>query len=144
MALHIFTKAIVEDKEFEISNYGDMSRDFTYVDDIVESVKRLIPLPPKPNNPKFDPKKPNPSISSAPYQLFNVGNNNPVELMHMIETLEKALGKVAVKNFMPIQPGDVPATWANVDALISDVGFSPATSIEDGIGRFVEWYKGYY
>ncbi len=87
---------------------------------------------------------PDPGTSAAPYRVYNIGNNNPVELMHLIETLEKSLGKVAVKNYMPIQPGDVPATWADVDALSNDVGFRPATSIEDGVERFVEWYKGYY
>ena len=102
--------------DVEVFNYGDMSRDFTYVDDIVESVKRLVPLPPKPNNPKFDPKKPNPSISSAPYQLFNVGNNSPVALMDYVHAVEKALGKKGKIVYKPIQPGDVSATYANVES----------------------------
>jgi UDP-glucuronate 4-epimerase len=140
MALHIFTKAIVEDKEFEVFNYGDMSRDFTYVDDIVESVKRLVPLPPKPNNPKFDPKKPNPSISSAPYQLFNVGNNSPVALMDYVHAVEKALGKKGKIVYKPIQPGDVAATYANVKSLFDYIDFKPSTNIEEGIKAFVEKY----
>ena len=132
MALHIFTKAIVEDKEFEVFNYGDMSRDFTYVDDIVESVKRLIRIPPKSNNPKFDPKKPNPSISSAPYQLFNVGNNSPVALMDYVHAVEKALGKKGKIVYKPIQPGDVAATYANVESLFDYIDFKPSTTIEEG------------
>ena len=140
MALHIFTKAIVEDKEFEVFNYGNMSRDFTYVDDIVESVKRLIPIPPKPNNPKFDPKKPNPSISSAPYQLFNVGNNSPVALMDYVHAVEKALGKKGKIVYKPMQPGDVAATYANVESLFDYIDFKPSTSIEEGIKAFVDKY----
>jgi len=140
MALHIFTKAIVEDKEFEVFNYGDMSRDFTYVDDIVESVMRLIPKPPKENNPKFDPKKPNPSISSAPYQLFNIGNNSPVALMDYVHAVEKALGKKGKIVYKPIQPGDVSATYANVESLFDYINFKPSTNIEDGIKAFVDKY----
>lgn len=140
MALHIFTKAIVEDKEFEVFNHGNMSRDFTYVDDIVESVKRLIPLPPKPNNPEFDPKKPNPSISSAPYQLFNVGNNNPVALMDYVAAVEKALGKKGKIVYKPLQPGDVPSTYANVESLFDYIDFKPSTNVEDGIQAFVDRY----
>ena len=140
MALHIFTKAIVEDKEFEVFNHGDMSRDFTYVDDIVESVKRLIPKPPKPNNPQFNPKKPKPSISSAPYQLFNIGNNSPVALMDYVHAVEKALGKKGKIVFKPMQPGDVSATYANVESLYDYIDFKPSTNIEDGIKVFVDKY----
>jgi UDP-glucuronate 4-epimerase len=140
MALHIFTKAMVEDKEFEVFNFGKMSRDFTYVADIVESVKRLIPKPPKPNNPKFDPKKPNPSMSSAPYQLFNIGNNSPVELMDYVHAVEKALGKKGKIIFKPMQPGDVSATYANVESLFDYINFKPSTSIEEGIKAFVDKY----
>ena len=140
MALHIFTKAMVEDREFEVFNFGKMSRDFTYVGDIVESVKRLIPLPPKPNNPNFDPKNPNPAISSAPYQLFNVGNNSPVELMDYVHAVEKALGKKGKIIFKEIQPGDVPSTYADVQSLYDYIDFKPSTSIEDGIQAFVDKY----
>jgi UDP-glucuronate 4-epimerase len=140
MALHIFTKAIVEDKEFEVFNFGNMSRDFTYVDDIVESVKRLIPKPPKPNNPHFDPKKPDPSISSAPYQLFNIGNNSPVALMDYVHAVEKALGKKGKIVYKPMQPGDVSATYANVESLYDYIDFKPSTNIEDGIKVFVDRY----
>ena len=140
MALHIFTKAMVEDREFEVFNFGNMSRDFTYVADIVESVKRLLPLPPKPNNPDFDPKKPNPAISSAPYQLFNIGNNSPVALMDYVHAIEKALGKKGKIVFKEIQPGDVPSTYADVQSLFDYTGFKPSTSIEDGIKAFVDKY----
>lgn len=140
MALHIFTKAMVEDKEFEVFNHGNMSRDFTYVDDIVESVKRLIPKPPKSNNPKFNPKLPNPSISSAPYQLFNVGNNSPVALMDYVHAVEKALGKKGKIVYKPMQPGDVSATYANVESLFDYINFKPSTNIIDGIQAFVDRY----
>jgi len=140
MALHIFTKAMVEDREFEVFNFGNMSRDFTYVADIVESVKRLLPLPPKPNNPDFDPKNPNPAISSAPYQLFNIGNNSPVALMDYVHAIEKALGKKGKIVFKEIQPGDVPSTYADVQSLFDYTGFKPSTSIEDGIKAFVDKY----
>lgn len=140
MALHIFTKAIVEEKEFEVFNYGKMSRDFTYVLDIVESVKRLIPLAPKPDNPNFDPKKPNPAISSAPYQLFNIGNNSPVALMDFIQAIEKALNKKGKIIYKEMQPGDVQATYADVQSLFDYINFKPSTSIEDGIQAFVDKY----
>lgn len=140
MALHIFTKAIVEDKEFEVFNFGNMSRDFTYVADIVESIKRLIPKPPQKNNPNFHADKPVPSISSAPYQIFNVGNNNPVALMDYVHAVEKALGKKGKIVFKPIQPGDVPKTYADVQSLFDYIDFKPATTIEIGIKAFVEKY----
>ena len=140
MALHIFTKAIVEDKEFEVFNYGKMSRDFTYVLDIVESVKRLIPLPPKPNNPDFDPKNPNPAISSAPYQLFNIGNNSPVALMDFIQAIEKALNKKGKIIYKEMQPGDVQTTYADVQNLFDYINFKPSTTIEEGIQAFVDKY----
>ena len=140
MALHIFTKAIVEDKEFEVFNFGKMSRDFTYVDDIVESVKRLIPLPPKANNPDFDPKHPDPSISSAPYQLFNVGNNSPVSLMDYVHAVEEALGKKGKIVYKEIQPGDVPSTYADVQSLYDYIDFKPSTTIKEGIKAFVDRY----
>ncbi len=140
MALHIFTKAIVEDKEFEVFNHGNMSRDFTYVDDIVESIKRLIPLAPKKNNPNFNPEKPNPSMSSAPYQLFNIGNNSPVALMDYVNAVEKALGKKGKIIYKPLQPGDVTRTYADVKSLFDYIDFKPATKVEDGIRIFVEKY----
>ncbi len=140
MALHIFAKAIVEDQEFEVFNYGDMSRDFTYVADIVESVKRLIPKPPKPDNPNFNPEKPVPSISSAPYQLFNVGNNSPVALMDYVHAVEKALGKKGKIVFKPMQPGDVSATYADVQNLFDYINFKPQTGIEEGIQAFVDQF----
>ncbi len=140
MALHIFTKAIVEEKEFEVYNYGKMSRDFTYVDDIVESMRRLLVLPPQKNNPKFNPKKPDPSISSAPYQIFNIGNNSPVELMDYIKAIEKALGKKGKIILKPIQPGDVPATYADVQSLFDYINFKPATDFELGVKSFVDTF----
>jgi UDP-glucuronate 4-epimerase len=140
MALHIFTKAIVEDKEFEVFNFGKMSRDFTYVADIVESVKRLIPLPPKANNPDFDPKHPNPSISSAPYQIFNVGNNSPVALMDYVQAVEEALGKKGKIVYKELQPGDVPSTYADVQSLYDYIDFKPSTTIKEGIKAFVDRY----
>lgn len=140
MALHLFTKAIVEDKEFEVFNNGDMSRDFTYVEDIVESVKRLIPLAPKENNPKFDSKKPIPSKSSKPYQLFNIGNNSPVALMDFVAAVENALGKKGKVKFKPMQPGDVKSTYANVESLFDYINFKPATNLEQGVQAFVDKY----
>jgi UDP-glucuronate 4-epimerase len=143
MAYFLFTKAILEGKPIDVFNYGKMQRDFTYIDDIVEGVIRVmdnIPLP----NPDWDGKVPDPSTSYAPYKIYNIGNNNPVELMKYIETLEDCLGKKAEKNLLPIQAGDVPATYADVDDLVKDVGFKPSTSIDEGIRKFVEWYKGYY
>lgn len=140
MALHIFTKAIIEDKEFEVFNNGNMSRDFTYVGDIVESIKRLLPLAPKSNNPEFNPKKPTSSKSTKPYQLFNVGNNSPVALMDFIKAIEKTLGKKGKMIFKPMQPGDVQSTYANVESLFNYINFKPETSLEDGINAFVKKY----
>tara|TARA_B100000519_G_C14241188_1_gene437404 strand:- start:1040 stop:2173 length:1134 start_codon:yes stop_codon:yes gene_type:complete len=143
MALFLFTKAILEGKPINVFNEGRMRRDFTYIDDIVEGVDRCISTVAQPN-PDWNSAKPDPATSSAPYRVFNIGNNNPVELMYMIETIEKALGKTAEKNMLPMQDGDVPATYADVDALTDAVGFKPATSIETGIGNFVEWYRSFY
>ena len=143
MALFLFTKAILEGKPIDVFNYGKMQRDFTYIDDIVEGVIRVADNIPQPDL-KWSGDKPDPSRSRAPYRIYNIGNNNPVELMKFIEVLEKTLGKKAEKNLLPIQLGDVPATYANVDDLIRDVGFKPATSIENGIKWFVEWYKNYF
>lgn len=143
MALFLFTKAILEGKPIDVFNYGKMQRDFTYIDDIVEGVIRVADNIPQADL-KWSGDKPDPGTSRAPYRIYNIGNNNPVELMRFIEVLEKALGKEAAKNLLPLQLGDVPATYADVDDLIRDVGFKPATSIEDGIKRFVEWYKDYF
>lgn len=143
MALFLFTKAILEGRPIDVFNYGKMQRDFTYIDDIVEGVIRVADKIPQPDL-KWSGDKPDPGASRAPYRIYNIGNNNPVELMKFIEVLEKALGKEAAKNLLPIQLGDVPATYADVDDLIRDVGFKPATSIENGIKRFVEWYKDYF
>ncbi len=141
MALHIFTKAIIEDKEFEVFNHGNMSRDFTYVADIVESIKRLIPKPPQKNNPDFNPKNPTPSKSTAAYQIFNVGNNAPVALMDYVHAVEDALGKKGKIVYKPMQPGDVSATYANVQSLFDYIDFKPSTHIKEGIKAFVDKYK---
>ncbi len=143
MALFKFTKGILEDQPIDIYNSGKMQRDFTYIDDIVEGVIRVIDKIPQPN-PNWSGDNPDPCTSPAPYQLYNIGNNNPVELMHYIETLEKALGKKAKKNLLPMQAGDVAATYADVDDLERDVGFKPQTSVEEGIERFVKWYIDYH
>lgn len=143
MALFLFTKAILEDKPIDVFNHGKMMRDFTYIDDIVEGVVRVMDKIPEPNS-NWNGNDPDSATSYAPYKLYNIGNNNPVALLRFIEVLEDCLGRKAKKNLMPIQPGDVPATYADVDDLISDVGFKPQTSIEDGIKRFVRWYKEYY
>jgi len=143
MAYFSFTKAISEGKTIDVYNHGNMKRDFTYIDDIVEGVLRVTDTIPS-GNPAWSGQHPDPSFSLAPYRIYNIGNNNPVQLMHMIETLEKNLGKTANKNFLPMQPGDVLATFADVDDLMNDVGFKPSTTIEAGIEKFVEWYKSYY
>jgi len=143
MALFLFTKAILEGKPIDVFNYGKMQRDFTYIDDIVEGVIRVLDRVPSPN-PEWSGNSPDPSTSYAPYKLYNIGNHNPVELMDFIGVLENCLGRKAEKNLLPIQAGDVPATYADVDDLIRDVGFKPSTSIETGIKNFVDWYREYY
>jgi len=143
MALFLFTKAILEGKPIDVFNYGEMRRDFTYVDDIVEGVIRVIDNPPI-GNPEWSGKNPDPGSSKGPYKIYNIGNNNPVKLMDFIEAIENALGKKAEKNMLPIQPGDVPATYADVTDLIEDLGYKPTTSIEEGIGKFVEWYLEFF
>ena len=143
MALFLFTRAILENKPIDVFNHGKMKRDFTYVDDIVEGIVRLIDNVPKPN-PGWNGDEPDSATSYAPYKLYNIGNNNPVELMTFIEVLEDCLGVKAVKNLLPLQPGDVPATYADINDLTRDVGFKPSTPIEDGIKKFVEWYREYY
>lgn len=143
MALFIFTKAILAGQPIDVFNYGKMKRDFTYIDDIVEGVIRVVDRVAEPN-PNWSGKAPDPATSYAPYKVFNIGNNQPVELMQFIETLENCLGIKAKKNLLPIQPGDVLATYADVDALVQEVGFQPNTSLEVGIERFVNWYRSYY
>ena len=143
MALFLFTKAIIEGKPIDVYNHGKMKRDFTYVDDIVEGIVRLIPHSPKPNK-NWNGDNPDPATSFAPYKIYNIGNNQPVELMKFIETIEHHIGLEAEKNFMEIQMGDVPATFADVDDLMNDVGFKPNTSISKGIEQFIKWYKDYY
>ncbi|NLX54978.1 MAG: NAD-dependent epimerase [Planctomycetaceae bacterium] len=143
MALYLFTKAILADQPIDVFNQGKMQRDFTYIDDIVEGVVRVADRTPVPNA-DWSAAHPDPGTSRAPYKIYNIGNNQPVELQHFIATLERVLGKQARKNLLPMQPGDVPATYADVDDLIRDVGFRPATSIEQGIQRFVDWYRDYH
>ena len=143
MALYLFTKAIVEGRPIKVFNHGKMRRDFTYIDDIVEGVMRVMDHGPQPN-PAWSGANPDPGTSSCPYKIYNIGNNQPVELMHFIATLENCLGRAAKKEMAPMQPGDVPETYADVDDLERDVGFRPRTPIEEGISRFVEWYCAYY
>jgi len=143
MALFLFTKAILEGKPIDVYNHGKMKRDFTYVDDIVESIGRLIPRPPKPNE-EWSGFSSDPATSFAPYKVYNIGNNKPVELLRFIEIVEEKTQKKAVKNFMPIQDGDVPETFADVDDLMRDVDFKPETPIEEGVGKFVDWFREYY
>lgn len=143
MAMFLFTKAILEGRPIDVFNHGQMRRDFTYIDDIVEGVVRTSDHVATPH-PDWNSDDPDPATSNVPYRLYNIGNNNPVELMQLIETLERALGRVAEKRMLDIQPGDVPATYANVDALVQDVGFAPKTPIETGVRNFVAWYREYY
>ena len=143
MAYFLFTRAILEGRTIDVFNYGKMQRDFTYIDDIVEGVIRVVGHMPVPD-PLWRGDAPDSATSFAPYRLYNIGNNSPVELIRFIEVLEECLGKKAKKNLMPMQPGDVTATFADVDDLIKDIGFRPATTIEDGLRRFVDWYNGYY
>jgi UDP-glucuronate 4-epimerase len=143
MAYFKFVKAITEGKPIDVYNFGKMKRDFTYIDDVIEGVIRVMYQPPQ-GNPKVSANSPDALISTAPYKLYNIGNNSPVELMTFIEIIEKTLGKTTQKNLLPIQPGDVLSTYADVDDLTKDVGFKPTTPIEQGISRFVQWYQTYY
>jgi UDP-glucuronate 4-epimerase len=143
MALFLFTKAMIEGKPIEVFNEGRMQRDFTYVDDIVEGVMRVIDRPATPD-PRFDPKHPDPARSWAPFRVFNIGNQGPVELMAFIGAIEKALGVEADKRMRPMQPGDVPATYADVSELTEWTDFKPGTPIDSGVARFVEWYRSYF
>lgn len=143
MAYFLFTKAIIEGKPIDVFNYGKMKRDFTYIDDITEGIVRVMDKIPEPNR-NWSGNNPDSATSYAPYKLYNIGNNNPVELMRFIEVLEVLIGTKAKKNLLPLQPGDVPATFADVDDLVKDAGFKPSTTIEAGLERFVAWYKDYY
>lgn len=143
MALFKFTKAVVNDETIDVYNHGKMMRDFTYVDDIVEAISRLIKKPARPN-PDWSGDNPDPSSSYAPYKIYNIGNNSPVRLMEFVEAIENKLGKPAKKNYMDLQPGDVPETYANVDDLYRDIDFKPQTSIQDGVNKFIDWYVEYY
>ncbi len=143
MALFLFTKAILEGKPIDVFNYGKMKRDFTYIDDIIEGVVRTIGKIPEPDS-NWNGNNPDSATSYAPYKLYNIGNNNSVELMEFIKVLEDCLGKEAKKNLLPMQLGDVPATYADVDDLTKSVGFKPSTPIKEGIKLFVDWYQGYY
>ncbi|WJS82359.1 NAD-dependent epimerase [Tetragenococcus halophilus] len=143
MALFKFTKAIINDEAIDVYNHGKMLRDFTYVDDIVEAISRLVNKPATPN-PEWTGADPDPSSSSAPYKIYNIGNNSPVRLMEFVEAIENKLGKVAKKNYMDLQPGDVPETYANVDDLYRDIEFKPQTTIQDGVDKFIDWYLEYY
>jgi len=143
MAYFSFTRTILEGRPIDVYNYGKMQRDFTYIDDIVEGVVRVMDKIPG-GDPDWSGAHPDPGTSYAPFKIYNIGNNNPVELLHFIAVLEDCLGKKAEKNLLPMQAGDVPATYADVDDLMRDVGFQPATSIEEGLRRFVAWHREYY
>jgi UDP-glucuronate 4-epimerase len=143
MALFLFTRNILEGKPIDVFNHGHHRRDFTYVDDIAEGVVRVAERPPPPD-PKWNSDAPDPASSFAPFRIYNIGNNRPVELMRYIEVIEECLGKKAQKNFLPLQPGDVPETCADIDDLVRDVGYRPATPVEVGVKNFVDWFCGYY
>lgn len=143
MAYFKFTKAILAEQPIDVYNHGKMQRDFTYIDDIIDGVVKILDRVPEPNL-KWLSDAPDPSSSPAPYRIYNIGNNQPVELMYFINTLEKALGKTAKMRMLPMQPGDVTATYADIHDLEREVGFKPRTTIEEGIGHFVDWYRNYY
>jgi len=143
MSLFLFTRNILAGQPIDVFNHGDHSRDFTFIDDIVEGVVRTLERVPEPD-PAWSGDNPDPASSSAPYRLYNIGNNKPTELMYFVECIERSIGKTAQKNFLPLQPGDVPHTYADIDTLSEAVGFRPVTPIEVGIDRFVDWYRSYY
>jgi UDP-glucuronate 4-epimerase len=143
MALFLFTRAILDGVPIQVFNHGRMQRDFTYIDDIVEGVTRVLARVPG-GDERWDGDAPDPGSSYAPYRIYNIGNNQPVALLDFIAAIEKALGRTAVKEMRPMQAGDVPATYADIDDLARDVGFRPSTPIEEGIRRFVDWYRDYY
>jgi UDP-glucuronate 4-epimerase len=143
MAMWIFASAILAGKPIKLFNNGNMRRDFTYIDDVVEAVVRLVERAPS-SKPGWSGERPDPGSSAAPWRVYNIGNNSPVELMEVVRLLEQAIGKKAERELLPMQPGDVPATCADVDDLAREVGFKPSTSIADGVARFVAWYKDYH
>lgn len=143
MSLFMFTRNILEGKPIDVFNYGNHRRDFTYIDDIVEGVIRVLDKPAEANA-AWSGEQPDPGTSLAPYRIYNIGNNNPVNLLTFIETLEQCLGKTAIKNLLPLQPGDIPDTYADVSDLVGDLGYKPGTLLEDGIRKFVDWYKDFY
>ncbi|MET3839593.1 NAD-dependent epimerase [Bradyrhizobium sp. OAE829] len=143
MAIFLFAKAIIEGQPIKLFNHGQMRRDFTYVDDVAHAVVRVLGRPPKGNS-AWNSESPDPSSSAAPWKIYNIGNNRPEDLMHVVSVLEKALGKSAKRELLPMQPGDVPATYADIEDLASDIGFRPSTTIEEGVGRFVKWYRDYH
>jgi UDP-glucuronate 4-epimerase len=143
MSLFLFTKKILAGEPIDVFNHGNHRRDFTYIDDIVEGIVRTLDKVATPNS-EWSGDEPDSATGAAPYRLYNIGSNNPVELLRYIELIEERLGKKAEKNFLPLQPGDVPDTYADVDSLMQDVGYKPTTSIEVGIARFVDWYRDYY
>ena len=143
MALFIFTRAILADQPIDVFNGGRMQRDFTYVDDVVEGIVRVLAGKPAPD-PNWCGDRPDPGTSRAPYRIYNIGNNRPVELLRYIEVLEACLGREAKKNLLPLQPGDVPATQADIDDLARDFDYRPRTTVDEGLKRFVDWYRSYY
>jgi len=143
MALFLFTKAILENKPIDVFNYGNMQRDFTYIDDIVEGIVRVIDNPPA-GNVQWSGNQPDTASSPAPYKLYNIGNNNSVQLMDFIKNIERKLGRKAVKNMLPMQAGDVPATWANVDDLVQELNYKPNTPVKEGIDKFIDWYLDFF
>ena len=143
MAMFIFAKAILEGKSIKLFNHGNMRRDFTYIDDVAEAVVRLMDHPPQ-ANPQWSGDRPDPATSTAPWKIYNIGNNRPEELMHVVARLEKEFGRTAIKEMLPMQPGDVPATYADIEDLALQIGFKPATSIEEGIRRFADWFREYH
>jgi UDP-glucuronate 4-epimerase len=143
MAMFIFAKAIVEGAPIRLFNHGNMRRDFTFVEDVSEAIIRLMDRPPQ-GNPNWSGERPDPASSTAPWKIYNIGNNNPEDLMHVVSLLEKEFGRTAAKELLPMQPGDVPATYADIEDLAREIGFRPATSIEDGIARFAKWYREYH
>jgi UDP-glucuronate 4-epimerase len=143
MALFLFTKAIFENRPIDVYNFGEMERDFTYIDDIVDGIVRVANHPAAPN-PDWEGTHPDPSSSPAPYRIYNIGNSKPVKLLDFIEAIEQKTGKTAIKNLLPMQPGDIRRTYADISALREDLGYNPSTTVKEGVGRFVDWYREYY
>jgi UDP-glucuronate 4-epimerase len=143
MAMFLFAKAIIEGKPIKLFNHGNMRRDFTFVEDVSEAVVRLIDHPPR-GNPEWSGETPDPATSRAPWKIYNIGNNNPEDLMHVVSLLEQEFGRKAAKEMLPMQPGDVPATYADIEDLAREIGFRPATTIENGIAKFAKWYREYH